>query len=105
MAPRVALEPLPRRAISVAQACEILGDDASTVRRLIEAGHLEGYRGGSGTVRPRWRVYVDSIEAYRQRRAQPVNENAEPPRRQPVRVVESAADREAEAWLKNWGVL
>lgn len=66
---RLAHEPLPRQAISVARASEIMGDDPSTVRRLLEDGELEGYRGGQGKVRPRWRVYVDSIEAYRQRRA------------------------------------
>lgn len=98
---RLALEPLPRQAISVARAVEIMGDDPATIRRLLEAGELEGYRGSAGTIPPRWRVYVDSIEAYRRRRSvAPANDDRGPPLPAPPKVAQTARHRASLAALK-----
>jgi excisionase family DNA binding protein len=73
-----------------------LGCDRSTVVRLMQAGDLRGYRVGRGV-----RVYLSSVEEYRQRNAYQVRKKAPkiaPRRGHPARV------REAMATLKSLGI-
>jgi excisionase family DNA binding protein len=56
-----------RPSVSVQEAAQLLGYDDSTVRRLLDSGDLQGFRGGRrvrggrATKRRVLRVYLDSI--------------------------------------------
>ncbi|HEX2886629.1 helix-turn-helix domain-containing protein, partial [Vineibacter terrae] len=59
-----------RPSVSIRETANLLGYDQSTVRRLLDSGELQGFRGGcriragKRTKRPTLRVYLDSIAAH-----------------------------------------
>lgn len=61
-------EPPLRAAVSVQRAALALDVCEDTVRALLRAGALAGFTIGNGAVRPRLRVFRDSLDAYQQRR-------------------------------------
>lgn len=87
------------RSITVAAAADALSVDASTIRRLLVAGELQGHR--VGLKRGAVRVYVSSISAYqaRNRLDAPAPPSAAPRRRV------NPAHREALAHLVSLGIL
>jgi excisionase family DNA binding protein len=89
-----------RRSIRVRTAAVILDCDETQIRALLRSGQVEGHRIGTRGVR----VYLDSLDAYRERRAivPAVADNME---RKRGAVRQSAAHREAMAQAKEWGIL
>jgi len=58
--PKTSTNPPPRRLINLHEAATILGSSPDTVRRLISAGTLKGYRPGLRQLR----VDLDDLEAH-----------------------------------------
>ena len=57
--------PEVERAVTVKVAAELMGADESTIRKLVVAGELRGYRLGKRGVR----IFVSSIQDYQKRQA------------------------------------
>ena len=88
------------RSIRVSTAAFMLDADESHVRKLLKAGELEGHRFGKRGVR----IFVASIEAYRERNRIAPSQPA-PMLRPKKHVRPNAAHLEALATLREWGVL
>lgn len=63
-----------RRSIRMKAATELLDCDSKTLRRLLTRGELEGHRLGARDLR----IYIDSIENYRNRNSVGECVNARP---------------------------
>jgi hypothetical protein len=58
-----------RREISAKTAMKILGfKDRGTIYDLLDAGEIEGWKPKSKRGNGKWRIYWDSVMAYKQRR-------------------------------------
>lgn len=107
MTVRVALDPacIPdvigvERSITVEEAASVMGADVSTVRKLMRAEELRGYRLGKRGVR----VYVSSIREYQER--QGLQGAGKAPKAAPVRKrTPTPAHREAVAQLAALGIM
>lgn len=88
------------RSVRVGTAAAMLDADQSHVRKLLKAGELDGHTLGKRGVR----IFVSSIEAYRERGRIANDNGAREPRR--VKTVKPSAElQEALAFLQAAGVL
>jgi len=101
--PRLIVAELPelRPSVRIAKLAEAWDCDVSQIMRLIAEGEIEAHGLGTRAVR----VFIDSANAYQERRTrEPKERSPKKPARGTARPVDSAAHRAAMAELHRHGI-